>query len=112
VNVLRKSGPVRSESETPGAVAVADVSRTTPKLVRVPHDERREPFLEIYVGQSRNKRLVTTIEILGLTNKTPGEHGRDLYLSKQREILASKVNLVEIDLLRAGEHTTAVPRDD
>jgi hypothetical protein len=28
---------------------------------------------------------------------------------KQEEILASKVRLVEIDLLRAGEHTTAVP---
>jgi len=34
-----------------------------------------------------------------------------LYLRKQRELLKSKVHLVEIDLLRGGEHTTAVPRD-
>jgi Protein of unknown function (DUF4058) len=31
------------------------------------------------------------------------------YRRKQKEILASQVNLVEIDLLRGGEHTTAVP---
>ena len=80
-----------------------------PKVVRVPHDERREPFLEAYVRQGSDKRLVTSIEILSLTNKTPGEHGRELYLRKQREILGSKVHLVEIDLLRGGEHSTAVP---
>jgi hypothetical protein len=44
-------------------------------------------------------------------NKTPGEHGRDLYRRKQRELLASQVHLVEIDFLRGGEHTTAVPLD-
>ncbi len=33
------------------------------------------------------------------------------YLKKQREILDSQVHLVEIDLLRGGEHTTAVPRE-
>lgn len=75
----------------------------------VPHDERREPFLEIYARKGSDKRLVTSIEILSLTNKTPGEHGRELYLRKQREILGSKVHLVEIDLLRGGEHSTAVP---
>ena len=57
------------------------------------------------------ERLVTTIEVPGLTNKTPGAHGRALYLRKQREVLQSQVHLVEIDLLRGGEHTTAVPRD-
>ena len=38
-----------------------------------------------------------------------GEPGRGLYLRKQREILESDVNLIEIDLLRAGMHTAAVP---
>jgi hypothetical protein len=54
---------------------------------------------------------VTSIELLSLSNKTPGEHGRDLYLRKQQEMLQSKVHLVEIDLLRGGQHTTAVPAD-
>jgi len=77
-------------------------------VVTVPQDERREPFLEIY-SRLEGERLVTIIEVLSLTNKAPGAHGRDLYLRKQKEILASQVHLVEIDLLRAGEHTTAVP---
>jgi hypothetical protein len=98
-----------SEAEDDSAVAVADRLRTRPVVIRVPHDERREPYVEIYVGRGANRRLVTAIEVLSLTNKTPGEHGRDLYVQKQREILQGKVHLVEIDLLRAGEHTTAVP---
>ena len=49
---------------------------------------------------------MTVIEVLSLANKTPGEKGRDLYLEKQREVLGSPVHLVEIDLLRGGEHTT------
>jgi hypothetical protein len=73
------------------------------------HDERHEAYIEIFVGRGTKRRLVTAIEVLSLTNKTPGEHGRDLYLRKQREILESRVHLVEIDLLRAGEPTTAVP---
>ena len=78
-------------------------------LVRIPHDERREAFLEIFTRKGSGERLVTTIEVLSPANKTPGEHGRDLYLRKQAEILESKVHLVEIDLLRGGVHSTAVP---
>jgi len=77
-------------------------------VIHVPDDEIREPFLEIYFGPDE-KRLVTSIEVLSLSNKTGGEQGRALYRSKQEEILESKVHLVEIDLQRAGEHTTAVP---
>lgn len=61
--------------------------------------------------RGKTRRLVNSIEILSPTNKMPREHNRDLYLKKQREILDSKVNLVEIDLLRGGEHTTTVPED-
>jgi hypothetical protein len=85
--------------------------RSPPVVVHVPHDERRETFVDIYTRQGGNERLVTHVEILSLSNKTPGEHGRDLYQTKQREILNSKTHLVEIDLLRAGTHTTAVPLD-
>lgn len=78
-------------------------------VVHVPHDEHREPSLEIFTRTEDGERLVTTVEVLSQSNKTPGEHGRDLYLRKQREILEGRVNLVEIDLLRGGQHTTAVP---
>jgi hypothetical protein len=92
-----------------GAVAVANLPIAHPVVVKVAHDEFREPFIEIYTRGDEGKRLVASIEVLSLSNKTPGAHGRDLYQRKQKEILASQVHLVEIDLLRGGEHTTAVP---
>lgn len=108
VNVLRPerpgSGPVAAP---PPATAVA----RPPVVVRIPKEEFRQTYLDIY-ARPGNERLVTTIEILSPTNKTPGSEGRTLYLQKQREVLASKVNLVEIDLLRGGQHTTAVRFED
>ena len=79
--------------------------------IEAAHDEIREPFVEIYARSGEGKRLVTSIEILSLSNKTPGEQGRDLYQRKQSEILASQVHLIEVGFLRSGEPTTAVPLD-
>jgi len=76
-----------------------------------PLEEFRERFLDIY-AKPGDERLVTTIEILSLTNKLTSGEGRSLYLRKQRKVLGSKVNLVEIDLLRGGKHTTAVRLGD
>lgn len=111
VNVLyperhRNGGPV--STPTGGSTAVA--TATEPVVVHVPHDEFRETFLQIYTRQG-SERLVTHVEVLSPANKAPGEHGRDLYVRKQREILGSKAHLVEIDVLRAGTHSTAVPLD-
>jgi hypothetical protein len=97
-------------SQFSGSVAVVSSLLAQPVTIRVAHDESREPFIEIYTRGVEGKRLVTSIELLSLANKTPGEQGRDLYTRKQKEILSSQVNLVEIDLLREGEHMTAVPR--
>ena len=97
--------------DTESTVAVATRIAAEPLVIRVPHDEYIEPFVEIAMGRGSDRRLVTAIEVLSLTNKNPGEHGRELYLRKQREIMESNVHLVEIDLLRDGQHTTAVPLD-
>lgn len=91
-----------------GQVATAG-SPHRPVIVTVPHDERHEPFIEIRATGDRGERVVTAIELLSPSNKTPGERGRELYLRKQRELLESTTHLVEIDLLRGGTHTTAVP---
>lgn len=96
--------------ETNGGTAIAVATRTQPLLIQAPHDEHRETFLSIYAG-GEHERLVTTIEVLSPSNKTPGAQGRDLYLLKQREVLESRVHLVEIDLLRGGRHTTAVSEE-
>jgi hypothetical protein len=95
----------------PGASAVANPPIARPVTVKVTHDEFREPFVEIFIRGDEGKRLVTSIEVLSLSNKTPGEQGRELYVRKQKELLSSKVNLVEIDLLRGGQHVSAVPLD-
>ena len=63
-------------------------------------------FVEIRDRQGRD--LVTVIELLSPTNKRPGPD-REQYLAKRRQLLASGVHLVEIDLLRGHPR---LPLDD
>ena len=109
VDILR-TRPQGNGSTKPsgGGVAVAEEVEAGAIRVHVPIEEVSEVFLEIF-ARPGGERLVTTIEMLSLSNKTPGAQGRDLYLRKQREVLASEAHLVEIDLLRTGVHSTAVP---
>lgn len=86
-----------------GGPALADA----PTVLRLRPVERREPFLELRTADA-DERVVTVIEVLSPANKRPGA-GRELYLRKQAEVLASDASLVEIDLLRAGEPTVALP---
>lgn len=101
----RGNGP--PSPAAPGATATLTPARTV--IVEVMHDEEREPFVEIYRKEGGGARLVCSLEVLSPSNKTPGEAAQGLYLQKQLEVLASQVHLVEIDLLRGGRHTTAVP---
>jgi len=90
-----------------GRGVAAAVGADIPVVVIVETVEHREVFLEISDAVS-GERVVTVIEVLSPANKRPGP-GRDLYLRKQAEILNSNTSLVEIDLLRDGEPTVAVP---
>lgn len=105
-------GDDRPERRTPdlesGGVAVP-AEPMQPILIAVPVEEHRQTCLEIRTPVDDGDRVVTTIEVLSPTNKAPGPKGRSLYLSKQQEVLDSDTNLVEIDLLRGGTHTTAIP---
>ena len=60
------------------------------------------------VDPNNGGRVVTAIELLCPANKL-GEEGRRAYRQKQREYLEGGVNLVEIDLIREGGFTVAVP---
>lgn len=91
----RKAGP-RHEEERPAAVVIEDASL-----------EVREPFIEIRDLRS-GRKVVTIIEILSPGNKRPAADAGRQYRAKQEEILRSDVSLVEIDLLRGGEHIVAV----
>jgi hypothetical protein len=97
-----------------GGVAVAEVEAKDPIVVRVEtveHGPFKESYLEVRRREGKKIRIVTSIEVLSPSNKTKGNPGREQYLGKQREVLGGETHLVEIDMLRGGTHTSAVPRD-
>ena len=82
-----------------GAAGVA----TRPVLI----DWDAEPITEGYIQvlDADGDRIVTAIEVVSPGNKLVGA-GRTAYLKKRDEFLASDTNLVEIDLVRAGDWIT------
>jgi hypothetical protein len=104
VGVFGPESPNQGRSSTVAALAGAGLLVIEADPVAEPVEE---PYLEIL--SSEDDRLVTAIEVVSLANKKPGDAGRLSYQQKQGEYRASGVNLVEIDLLRRGPHTTAVP---
>ena len=107
---------VREQSSrwTGGGTAVLEPQLQTeilgaddPMLIELDDPSVHESYIEILDRQS-GQRVVTVIEVLSPTNKLPGA-GRDAYLTKQKDVWNSTVHLVEIDLLRGGEHTVLVP---
>jgi hypothetical protein len=72
-----------------------------PQLLDTLDEAYREPFIEIVARETGE--VVTLIELLSPANKI-GD-GRDQYLQKQTDLLATEVNLVEIDLLGYGKET-------
>jgi hypothetical protein len=78
-----------------------------PLLVDTETEPLSETYLEI-IDRSSGNRVITVIEFLSPSNKTPGPN-REQYRRKQRKLCASDVNLMEIDLNRFGVHTLAFP---
>jgi hypothetical protein len=78
-----------------GGVAVAE-----PLRIRLSGEPVTQGFIEI-IDLKSGRRVVTVIEVLSPSNKAAGP-GRKLYEQKQQECREGDVNLVEIDLLRAG----------
>ncbi|MBI5368019.1 MAG: DUF4058 family protein [Planctomycetes bacterium] len=85
-----QGGPAAPAS---GAAAVVEVEVPVPDRIR----ETR-----LVVVDTRDREVVTVLEILSPDNKRPGR-GRRLYLKKRGRVLESLTHLIEIDLLRGGE---------
>jgi hypothetical protein len=98
---LKPGHPLRDK----GATAMLDADEMLE--VQVPDLEMHEPYLTI-LDRHSGLSVVAVLEVLSPANKYAGP-GRESYLSKQREVLASQAHLIEIDLLRRGPHTVAVP---
>jgi hypothetical protein len=86
------------------AAANSAVNELNPPFVRTFSQDRvsGEFFLRIHHLQSG--RDVAVIEMLSAERKQPGRE-RERYLWKRNDILGAQANLIEIDLLRAGERT-------
>jgi hypothetical protein len=91
-------------TDQPGTTGPASGGATAtlpaPAVVLLPVVRRVGPrYLRIL--DSLDRRVVTVVELLSPSNKDLGAD-RDQYLAKRNEYLATGLNLVEIDLLRAG----------
>jgi hypothetical protein len=84
-----------------------DVALVESVVIRLAHIPTKERFLEIIDVESGDK-VITVIEFLSPTNKRAGA-GQDEYLAKRREYLDADVNVVEIDLTRAGSRDSVLP---
>jgi hypothetical protein len=67
-----------------------------------------ERISRVEIRDRWQRALVTVIEVLSPTNKTPGPD-RAQYEAKRRQILASPTHFVEIDLLRGGPRLPMKP---
>ncbi len=109
VAVVRHPAPgAGAGAGSSGGVAVLEAPRTkvSPSIEATVHSEPiRHGFVEIR-DPTRGHRLVTLIEIASPSNKRRGPDRRN-YLQKQREVLDSDANLIELDLLRDGERLLA-----
>lgn len=112
-NRTRPDVAVRPQTPRPsstGRVAVAApqvASAVDPALIfQISSLEVREAYVNIV--DTRNREIITAIELLSPTNKTTQNTGYALYRRKQEQTLVSETNLLEIDLLRRGLHTLAV----
>jgi hypothetical protein len=80
---------------------------TVPTLVEPQYDrEIRERYLEI--RDTRNREVVTTIEVISPFNKRADTQGREAFLSKRQRVMGTNVHWIELDLLRAGKRPAEV----
>ena len=88
--------PGRGSNSGGGALATLE-----PHTMLVPEpllDEASENYVEIL--RLRDRKVVTTIELLSLSNKVG--NGREDYLRRRRVLMASGINFVELDLMVGG----------
>ena len=101
VSVLGTGGEPPAISGTQAGTSIAPVDCLLPSP-----QERRETYLVI--RDVTTMEVVTVIETLSPANKRASSDGREQYLEKREEILRSRTNLVELDLLRGGQRLPVV----
>ena len=102
---------VSEQPETAGGAAVAMLAVTAAEPYRVVVQDEPQTWRHIEIVETgKGGRVVTAIEFLSPGNKV-GSQAQLNYIRKQREFLNARVNLVEIDLIRAGNYVLALPEE-
>lgn len=81
-----------------------------PAVFKLQREPVREPLIHI-IDPSADNRAVTVIEVLSPANKKPGP-GHVSYIREREEAWEDGTNLVEIDLLHAGEPAVRVSAEN
>jgi hypothetical protein len=89
--------PLPTSVPAEGTVAVLDREPVTMRVATAQQEVERY----IRITHRPDSTLITALELLSPTNKTPGD-GRGEYLLKRQQFLADTVHLVELDLLLEG----------
>lgn len=112
VEVAHRTPKPRKRSRSGTSVAVfREAGPLVISVETIEHGPFKESFLEVRRRRGKQIQIVTSIEVVSPSNKKVANPGREKFLQKQRETLGSQTHLVEIDLLRGGKHTVAVPRN-
>jgi Protein of unknown function (DUF4058) len=110
VVVLRQETPAPIPIPNTTSASGNTILAPTPSLyVELRQEEIRLPVIHI-VATTAPDVVVTAIEVLSPVNKR-GE-GNIQYAEKRDLLLQSDTHLLEIDLLRSGRHTVAVPAQE
>lgn len=98
-----------SEPTSDGGVAIVEAFaiEAFSSTVPCPH-EIRENYLVLRRG--REHEIVTVIELLSPANKRKETDGRKVYTDKRLELMQTRSNLVELDLLRGGKRMQCEPQ--
>jgi hypothetical protein len=95
--------------ERPPAPEQTNTAVAEPIRIMIPDESVTEGFIEIRELRQGHP-LVTAIEVLSPTNKCSAM-GRSEYLRKRDGYYQAKINVVELDLIRAGRHLVGVPAE-
>lgn len=99
-------GPKSARPASNGGAALAIAE---PMVIPITLDQEIEEA-RVEIKQVKTGTLVTVIEVMSPSNKIAGSVGRESFMKKRRETLASDIHWVEIDLLRGGVGTMRLPR--
>lgn len=98
----RRGRPDNFVTSRPSAERAGDLATLPAPSTAMLPAVRREGNKYLKIKEVHSDRVITVLELLSPANKTPGDE-YDAFLAKRNEYLATRTNVVEIDLHRTGK---------